>query len=105
MLTFVDFKTKTIVFEQTFKNIDDILHKMQAAAVNWIINHKPVGFYFLKYLDDLEKDRATAAQLSGKPYANIIDKKYQWTVWAAPKTKDGNWTTTRPWREMTSPIL
>ena len=40
---------------------------------------------FLKYLDDLEKDKATAAELTGKTYTNIIDSEYQWSKWAAPK--------------------
>jgi type I restriction enzyme M protein len=44
---------------------------------------------FLKYLDDLEKDRATAAELTGKAYTPIIDKNYKWAVWAMPKGKDG----------------
>jgi len=44
---------------------------------------------FLKYLDDLEKDKATAAELTGKAYTNIIDQEYQWSKWAAPKLADG----------------
>jgi len=44
---------------------------------------------FLKYLDDLEKDKKTAAELSGKSYTNIIAPEYQWTVWAMPKNGDG----------------
>jgi type I restriction enzyme M protein len=42
---------------------------------------------FLKYLDDLEKDKATAAELTGKVYNNIIAPEFQWSVWAAPKKK------------------
>jgi type I restriction enzyme M protein len=42
---------------------------------------------FLKYLDDLEKDKATAAELTGKTYTNIIDQEYQWSKWAAPKLR------------------
>ncbi|HRG10803.1 MAG TPA: N-6 DNA methylase, partial [Cyclobacteriaceae bacterium] len=44
---------------------------------------------FLKYLDDLEKDRATAAELTGKTYTPIIDEEYRWGKWAAPKLPDG----------------
>ncbi len=44
---------------------------------------------FLKYLDDLEKDKETAAKLAGKTYADIISPEYRWEVWAAPKGKDG----------------
>ena len=44
---------------------------------------------FLKYLDDFEKDKKTAAQLSGKRYTAIIGPEYRWDVWAMPKGKDG----------------
>ena len=44
---------------------------------------------FLKYLDDLEKDKKTAAELSGKAYTNIIAPEFEWTVWAMPKNEDG----------------
>lgn len=38
-------------------------------------------------MDDLEKDKATAAELTGKVYNNIIAPEFQWSVWAAPKKK------------------
>ena len=44
---------------------------------------------FLKYLDDLEKDKKTAAKLSGKAHAGIISPEYRWEVWAVPKDNDG----------------
>ena len=44
---------------------------------------------FLKYLDGLEQDKATEAELSGKKYSYILDKPYRWETWAAPKGKDG----------------
>lgn len=77
------------MFEQTFKNIDDILHKDAGCGSELDYVEQTSWVLFLKYLDDLEKDKATAAELSGKSYTPIIDKKYQWSVWAAPKGKDG----------------
>ena len=77
------------MFEQTFKNIDDILHKDAGCGSELDYVEQTSWVLFLKYLDDLEKDKATAAELSGKTYTPIIDKKYQWTTWAAPKGKDG----------------
>jgi type I restriction enzyme M protein len=44
---------------------------------------------FLKYLDDLEKDKKMATELTGKAYTNIIAPEYQWSKWAAPKLADG----------------
>ncbi|MFA7167071.1 MAG: N-6 DNA methylase [Desulfoplanes sp.] len=45
---------------------------------------------FLKYLDDLETERALEAQLVGKKYDFIIEGKHRWSSWAAPKKKDGS---------------
>jgi type I restriction enzyme M protein len=77
------------MFEQTFKNIDDILHKDAGCSSELDYVEQTSWVLFLKYLDDLEKDKATAAELTGKHYEPIIDKKYRWGIWAAPKGKDG----------------
>ena len=77
------------MFEQTFKNVDDILHKDAGCGSELDYVEQTSWILFLKYLDDLEKDRATAAELTGKTYTPIIDQDYQWTVWAMPKDKDG----------------
>lgn len=73
------------MFEQTFKNIDDILRKDAGCSSELDYVEQTSWILFLKYLDDLEKDKATASELTGKTYKNIIDKQYQWNVWAAPK--------------------
>ncbi|MBW6537623.1 MAG: type I restriction-modification system subunit M, partial [Mariniphaga sp.] len=78
------------MFEQTFKNIDDILHKDAGCSSELDYVEQTSWVLFLKYLDDLERDRATAAELTGKTYSPIIDPDYHWTKWAAPKIKNGN---------------
>ena len=77
------------MFEQTFKNIDDILHKDAGCGSELDYVEQTSWVLFLKYLDDLEKDKATAAELMGKSYTPIIETEYQWNVWAAPKGADG----------------
>jgi type I restriction enzyme M protein len=77
------------MFEQTFKNIDDILHKDAGCGSELDYVEQTSWVLFLKYLDDLEKDKATAAELTGKAYNNIIAPDYQWSKWAAPKDKEG----------------
>ena len=77
------------MFEQTFKNIDDILHKDAGCGSELDYVEQTSWVLFLKYLDDLDRDRATSAELSGKTYTSIIDQEYQWNVWAAPKLADG----------------
>ena len=77
------------MFEQTFKNIDDILHKDAGCGSELDYVEQTSWVLFLKYLDDLERDKATAAELRGASYTNIIAPEYQWSVWAAPKLSDG----------------
>ena len=77
------------MFEQTFKNIDDILHKDAGCGSELDYVEQTSWILFLKYLDDLEKDKETAALLSGKNYERIIEPKFQWTSWAAPKLENG----------------
>jgi type I restriction enzyme M protein len=77
------------MFEQTFKNIDDILHKDAGCGSELDYVEQTSWVLFLKYLDDLEKDKATAAELTSKTYTNIINPEFQWSVWATPKDKDG----------------
>jgi len=77
------------MFEQTFKNIDDILRKAGGSQTELDYVEQTSWILFLKYLDDLEKDRATAAELTGKSYNQIIETDFQWNVWAAPKLENG----------------
>ena len=77
------------MFEQTFKNIDDVLWKDAGCSSELDYVEQTSWILFLKYLDDFEKDKKTAAQLSGKPYTGIIGPEYRWDVWAVPKGKDG----------------
>ena len=77
------------MFEQTFKNIDDILHKDAGCGSELDYVEQTSWVLFLKYLDDLEKDKATAALLSAKTYTKILAPEFQWSVWAMPKDKEG----------------
>lgn len=48
--------------------------------IGWIL--------FLKFLDDYETNLKDLAFLDGKDYKSILEEKFSWSVWAAPK-KDG----------------
>ena len=76
------------MFEQTFKNIDDILRKDAGCSSELDYVEQTSWILFLKYLDDFEQDKKTAAELSGKPYTGIISPEYRWEVWAVPNGKD-----------------
>lgn len=59
------------MFEQTFKNMDDVLRKEAGCTTELDYTEQTSWLLFLKYLDDLEAGRAMEADLVGKPYAYI----------------------------------
>lgn len=77
------------MFEQTFKNIDDVLWKDEGCDSELDYAEQTAWILFLKYLDDLETERAAEAELTGKKYTPILDPEFRWSAWAAPKTADG----------------
>jgi type I restriction enzyme M protein len=77
------------MFEQTFKNIDDILYKDAGADSELDYIEQTSWILFLRYLDQLESERADAAALEGKEYQYILDEPFRWPQWAMPKTEDG----------------
>lgn len=77
------------MFEQAFKNIDDILHKDAGCGSELDYVEQTSWVLFLKYLDDFEVARQKAAKLAGKTYTPIIEERFKWGVWACPKTPDG----------------
>jgi len=77
------------MFEQAFKNIDDVLWKEAGCTTELDYTEQTSWLLFLKYLDGLEEDKATEAELAGKKYSHILDKPYRWERWAAPKDKSG----------------
>ncbi|MDB2613793.1 type I restriction-modification system subunit M [Chlamydiales bacterium] len=77
------------MFEQAFKNIDDILYKDAGCTSELDYTEQTSWLLFLKYLDALEQDKATEAALNGKTYSHILEESYRWESWAAPKGDDG----------------
>jgi type I restriction enzyme M protein len=77
------------MFEQAFRNIDDILRKEAGCTTELDYTEQSSWLLFLKYLDGLEQDRADEAALDRRKYTYLIEKPYRWDSWAAPKGKDG----------------
>ena len=77
------------MFEQAFKNIDDVLWKEAGCTTELDYTEQTSWLLFLKYLDGLEQDKAMEAELEGRSYSFILDEPYRWESWAAPKTADG----------------
>lgn len=78
------------MFEQTFKNIDDVLRKEAGCTTELDYTEQTSWLLFLKYLDDLEEERAMEAELLGKSYEFILEEPYRWSYWAAPKLPSGD---------------
>jgi type I restriction enzyme M protein len=76
------------MFEQAFKNIDDVLWKEAGCGSELDYAEQTSWLLFLKYLDGLEQDKSMEAELEGKQYTFILDEPYRWESWAAPKTLD-----------------
>ena len=57
------------MFEQAFKNIDDILWKEAGCTTELDYTEQTSWLLFLKYLDGLEQDKADEAALDGKKYS------------------------------------
>ena len=77
------------MFELTFKNIDNSLRKDAGVSNELDYVEQSSWILFLKYLDDLETDRADMAELAGRQYKPIIAPEYRWSAWAAPKNGNG----------------
>ncbi|MBU3666829.1 MAG: SAM-dependent DNA methyltransferase [Chthoniobacterales bacterium] len=77
------------MFEQAFRNIDDVLWKEAGCTTELDYTEQTSWLLFLKYLDGLEQDKAAEAKLEGKKYNYILEPAYRWETWAAPKGRDG----------------
>jgi len=77
------------MFEQTFKNIDDILHKDAGCTSELDYTEQSSWLLFLKYLDALEQDKTAEAKSEGKAYSFILAEVFRWDSWAAPRIFDG----------------
>ena len=77
------------MFENTFKNIDDILYKDAGCGSELDYVEQSSWVLFLKYLDDLEVEREIKAKLGNKSYKPLLDPEFQWRTWAVPKNSAG----------------
>jgi type I restriction enzyme M protein len=77
------------MFEQAFKNIDDVLWKDAGCTSELDYTEQTSWLLFLKYLDGLEQENATEAALKGQNYTFILDEPYRWESWAAPRLNGG----------------
>jgi type I restriction enzyme M protein len=77
------------MFETTFRNLDDTLHNDAGCSTELDYIEATSWLLFLKYLDDYENDKESAAKLNNEKYTRLVSNEFRWTTWAAPKTADG----------------
>lgn len=80
-----------MAFEQTFKNIDNILRTDEGCSSELDYIEQKSWILFLKYLDDLEKTREVEAALQDKTYTPVIAEGYRWNDWAMPRMATGEY--------------
>ena len=74
-------------YEQTFNAIDNILRNEAGCSTELDYIEQTSWLLFLKYLDDLEREQATNAMLSGKEYKPIITGYMRWSQWLRPRRR------------------
>ena len=77
------------MFENTFKNIDDILYKDAGADSELDYIGQTSWVLFLRHLHELEAEKADEAALRGEHYNAILGEEFRWDAWACPKGQDG----------------
>jgi len=77
------------MYEAAFKNIDDTLWKDAGCSSELDYIEQTSWVLFLKYMDDYEAEKETAALLNGESYNRIVDGEFRWQKWAAPRRADG----------------
>ncbi len=77
-------------YESTFNAIDNILRNEAGCSTELDYIEQTSWLLFLKYLDDLEKEREMEAVMDGKTYKPILTGFLRWSQWAAPKKADGS---------------
>ena len=77
------------MFENAFNNIDKALRTEQGVSSELDYAEQTSWILFLKYLDDMESQRADEAELEGRAYSPILAAEFRWQAWAAPKDAEG----------------
>ncbi|MGB7409286.1 MAG: N-6 DNA methylase [Pontixanthobacter sp.] len=77
------------MFENAFNTIDRAMRNDEGLSSELDYAEQTSWLLFLKYLDDLERERQDEAELEGREYDAILDEEYRWATWAAPTDDDG----------------
>jgi type I restriction enzyme M protein len=78
------------MLEQAFNNIDNKLRQEAGCTTELDYTEQTSWLLFLKYLNDLQQDKAMEAELTGKSFQPIFEEPFRWEDWAAPENADGS---------------
>jgi type I restriction enzyme M protein len=83
------------MFEQAFRNIDDVLRKEAGCTTELDYTEQTSWLLFFKYLDGLEEDKAMKRLSKGSATASSLTSPIAGTFGPLPRTRTGRSTTTR----------
>ena len=75
--------------QQDIDRITDILRRDDGISGAMHYTEQISWILFLKFLDDLEREKENEAILTGTPWKPILPFEYRWSTWACPKTPEG----------------
>lgn len=75
-----------MAFEQIYKNIDNSLRSEEGCSSELDYVEQSSWVLFLKYLDDLDKEKEIADLLCGGTYTPILNEEYRWNTRAMQRT-------------------
>lgn len=78
------------MFENAFNNIDKALRNDEGMATELDYAEQTSWLLFLKYIADREPEREDEALFEGREYRPVLDERFRWENWAAPKDLAGN---------------
>ena len=77
--------------DAAFNKLDNVLRQEAGCSGELDYTEQTSWLLFLKYLDDLEHERAQEAELRGETHEPVIDNPdFRWSAWASPKDASGN---------------
>ena len=82
------------MYEAAFKNIDNTLREDDGCGTELDYIEQTSWVLFLKYLDDFESEKETAALLNCESYTRIIDGEFGVISGQHPRSQMAAWTTT-----------
>ena len=77
------------MFEQTFKNIDELIWKDSGCDSELDYAEQSSWILFLKWLDDYEKDEKVKSELENKNFKPLFDNEFKWSNWGVKRSSDG----------------